>query len=132
MTRLAQWLDPYVTLLGRVLLAALFLLASLSNAPDLAGFGEKLAGEGTSAMLAGPVFYLQLFGGLAMVLGLWTRPVALALAAFCIGSALISYADLDAPTDMVMLLKNIALTGGFLYVFAHGAGAISLDARFQG
>ncbi|MBN2905244.1 MAG: DoxX family protein [Rhodobacteraceae bacterium] len=129
MSRLAERLDGPVGLLARSLMATLFLLASLSNALDLAGFGSKLAGEGTSAMLAGPVFYLQLFGGLALVLGLWTRPFALALSAFCLASAMIAYSDLATPTDMVMLLKNIALTGGFLVLFLHGPGPWSIDAR---
>jgi len=31
--------------------------------------------------------------------------------------------------QQIMLLKNVAIAGGFLILFARGAGAWSLDAR---
>lgn len=127
--RLAQRLDPLLSLLARILMAGLFLMAGLSKIGDVRGFTEELAADGVPIVLGGLVFWFLILSGLLLILGWLTRPVALLQAGFCITSGLLAYADLAQPTDMVMLLKNIALTGGFLFVFLHGPGTISVDAR---
>lgn len=122
-------LSPVILVLARLLLASLFLLAAASNALDLQGFGDFLEAGGVPRILAGPVFYFQIIGGLAIVLGWQTRLAALALAGFCFSSGIWFYDDLSDPIQMTCLLKNIALTGGFLGLTAHGAGPISIDGR---
>jgi uncharacterized membrane protein YphA (DoxX/SURF4 family) len=71
---------------------------------------------------------IELGGGLAILLGLFTRPVGLVLAIWCVATALIAHTNFADRNQEIHFLKNMAMMGGFLYVAAFGAGAWSLDA----
>lgn len=118
-------LKPYSALAGRVLIAAIFVLAGWSKISGYAGTQAYMASAGVPGALLPLVILLELGGGLAIVAGLFTRPVALLLAGFSILSGLLFH---NTPDQQIMLMKNLALAGGFLFLVAHGAGALSLDA----
>ena len=67
-------------------------------------------------------------GGLAILFGLFTRPVGLVLAIWCVATALIAHTNFADSNQEIHFLKNMAMMGGFLYVAAFGAHAWSLDA----
>jgi putative oxidoreductase len=128
-----QGTENTATLLGRVAMSLLFIHG---------GWGKLLAPAATQAMLASHhlpmVKYgwmlavaVELGGGLALLFGLFTRPVGLVLAIWCVATALIAHTNLADRNQEIHLLKNMAMTGGFLYVAAFGAGAWSLDARWS-
>ena len=73
---------------------------------------------------------IELGGGLAILLGLFTRPVGLVLAIWCVATALIAHTNFADRNQEIHFLKNMAMMGGFLYVAAFGGGAWSLDARW--
>ena len=105
------------------------------------GWGKLLAPAATQAMLASHhlpmvkfgwilAVVVELGGGLAILFGLFTRPVGLVLAIWCV-AALIAHTNLADRNQEIHFLKNMAMMGGFLYVAAFGAGAWSLDARWS-
>ena len=113
--------------IGRVLLGLLFLMAGIGKlqmgAEGLAGFiSSKVP---FLAFMAWPVILFEIIAGLLIIVGLFTRPTALLLAAFCVFTGIVYYGS----ADMTGLMKNIALAGGYLMLFVHGAGAFSLDSR---
>ncbi|AHM04964.1 hypothetical protein roselon_02654 [Roseibacterium elongatum DSM 19469] len=124
---LASRFDAALALVARVLMASLFLMAGISQIGDVRGFTERLAADGVPIVVGGLVFWVLILGGLLLAMGWATRAVALALGGFCLVSALLAYSDFEQATDMTMLLKNIALAGGFGFVFLHGPGAWSID-----
>ena len=63
--------------------------------------------------------------------GFHTRKAALALAIFCVLSGFLVHLHDDDVLQLIDFMKNMALTGGFLYVVATGAGEYSLDARLR-
>ena len=65
---------------------------------------------------------------MALLLGLFTRPVGLVLAIWCVATALIGHANFADRNQEIHFFKNMAMMGGFLYVAAFGARAWSLDA----
>jgi putative oxidoreductase len=122
--------ESVVTLIGRVGLSLLFILG---------GWGKLMAPAATQAMLAShnlPMVQLgwviavvvELGGGLAILFGLFTRPIGLVLAIWCVVTALIAHTNFADRNMEVHFFKNIAMAGGFLYVMLFGAGAFSLDA----
>lgn len=125
---LARRFDAPFALLARVLMAVLFLMAGLSNVGDVRGFTATLAADGVPVVIGGLVFWFLILSGLFLILGVLTSPTALAMAGFSMLSGVLAYSDLAQSTDMVMLLKNIALTGGYLMIALHGPGKWSLDA----
>src|SRR3546814_4256850 len=66
---------------------------------------------------------------LPIFIGLQTRLAALALAGFSVVTGLLMHAvpveGADAVTEGIMLMKNLAMAGGFLFLFANGAGPLS-------
>jgi putative oxidoreductase len=94
---------------------------------------------GTQALLAShdlPMMQLgwilavvvELGGGLAILFGLFARPVGLALAIWCVATALIAHTNFADRNQEIHFLKNMAMMGGFLYVAAFGARTRTLDA----
>ena len=117
---------------GRALMALIFILGGLSKFGDLAGTGAYMQGVGLPAILAGPAAAFELLGGLAVLLGWRTRLVAPLLAGFCVVTAALFHSNFSDQMQMIMFMKNLAMAGGFLTLYAHGAGAMSLDARKAG
>ncbi len=118
---------PYVTALARVLLALLFIVSGLGKLSDVSGFAGFMASGGIPAFLAWPVVLFEILGGLALLLGVLTRPVALAMAGFCLLSGLLYHFVPSDQMQMSSFYKNLGLTGGFLLLAVQGAGALALD-----
>lgn len=119
-----------------VLAAAVFIITGLGKVgPGYAGFDGYAAYVGyvdtfglPGSLLMPLVILLEIGGGIALVLGFQTRLVALALAIFCIVSAVIFHGSAD-QVERIMFLKNLALAGGLLAFTVFGGGRLSLDAE---
>jgi putative oxidoreductase len=118
-----------IVLLARLLLAHIFLLAGLGKISGYAGTQGYMESMGVPGALLPLVILLEVGASLAVIVGFMTRWAALALAGFCVAAALIFHRNLDDQVQMIMLMKNFALAGGFLLLYVQGAGAYSLDAR---
>jgi len=117
---------------GRVLIAIIFLMSGFGKIADYAGTQGYMEMMGVPGALLPLVIIAEIGGGLAVILGWQTRLAALALAGFTIISAIIFHADFGDQTQMIMFLKNVSITGGFLFLVANGAGAYALDNRNKG
>ena len=117
-------LQKYAHPVGRVLLGVLFLMAGIGKlqmgADAFAGFIESQLPLG---FLAWPTILFEIAVGVLLIIGYQTRWVALAAAAFCIFTGVIYH----GPADPTGMLKNVALAGGYLLLFARGAGGMCVD-----
>ena len=116
-------------LIARILLGLLFIMAGIGKLGDVSGFGAFMATGGIPAALAWPVVLFEILAGLALVVGLQTRLVALALGAFCVVSGLLYHCDPADQMQMTQLLKNLGLAGGYLALWVTGPGSLSVDAK---
>jgi len=121
--------QQYAELLGRILLASLFLLAGLSKIGNYAGTAGYMASVGLPGALLPAVIALEVLGGIAIIIGWQTRIVSLLLAGFSALSATLFHNNFGDQTQMIMFLKNFSIAGAFLMLFAKGAGPLSLDQR---
>ncbi|WP_028008216.1 DoxX family protein [Solimonas flava] len=126
MDKIFDSLKPYADLAGRVLIAALFVISGWGKVTGYAGTQQYMAAMGVPGAVLPLVIALELGGGIAIVLGLFTRPIALLLAGFSIAAAVLFHGAPD-QVNQIMYLKNFAIAGGFLFLVAHGAGRLSLD-----
>jgi putative oxidoreductase len=115
-------------LAGRILIAALFLVAGIGKISGYAGTQGYMQSMGVPGALLPLVIALEVLGAIAIIVGYRTRLVAAALAVFSIASGFIFHGGADSM-QQVMLMKNVAIAGGFLFLVARGAGDWSLDAR---
>jgi putative oxidoreductase len=122
--------------IARILLALMFVLAGIGKLTGLEGTAGYIASKGLPApmLLAAAAGVLELVAGVLLIIGWQARWAALALAAFTLVASVIfhNYWSMPAEQQMMqqlMFMKNLAVTGGLLFVFAFGAGALSLDAR---
>jgi len=122
-------LTAYAPLVGRVLMAVLFLIAGVGKISDVAGFTGFLTSGGLPAFLAWPTIIFEFAVAASLILGFQVRIMAVLAAGFCLVSGLLYHFNPADQMAMTMFFKNVALAGGFLFVFAHGAGAVAWDKR---
>ncbi|HEV8695156.1 MAG TPA: DoxX family protein, partial [Lysobacter sp.] len=72
---------------------------------------------------------VELLGGVCLLIGFKTRVAALVLALFSVAAALKFHTNFDDQNQLIHFMKNLAIAGGLLQVFAFGAGTLSMDAR---
>jgi putative oxidoreductase len=128
-----------VNVIGRILLAYLFVYSGWAKLTSYSGMEQYLQHLGIATWSLPIVIIVELGGGLAVVLGAFTRLSALGLAVFCFLTAfMVHFPAMQAAADatvrelqMLNVAKNVAMAGGFLVLVAHGAGRFSIDAKFK-
>lgn len=115
--------------LGRLLVAQVFLILGYRKViyyDETVGWMESM---GISGFLLPLVIFVEIFGSLGLILGWKTRVCAILLCGYCFLTAVLFHMNFLDPMQQISFMKNIALSGGLLYIFAHGAGRFSLDNR---
>lgn len=125
-----------ILLLARLLLMVLFVIFGWFK---LTGFSETVAYMGSvgvpmPAVTAGVAVVLEFFVGLAIVVGFYTRPLALLLALYTLAAAVIGHqfwhmVDPERIGTMINFYKNVSISGGLLLLCIAGPGRYSLDRR---
>jgi putative oxidoreductase len=122
-----------IALIGRILIAVLFILSGLSKAAAPAATQAYIASVG----LPEPVLAyfgsmaVELIGSVLLIVGLRVRVVAVGMAFFTLLTAVFFHRDFADENQMINFLKNIAIIGGLLQVAAFGAGRFALDRVFS-
>jgi putative oxidoreductase len=112
---------------GRVLLAALFVLEGWSKIKGYQAAADYMDGYGVPSVLLPAVIALELGGGLMLALGWRTRIAAVALAGFCIAAAVLFHSQLLDRGHLLHFEKDLAIAGGLLVLAVAGAGRWSVD-----
>ena len=124
----------YGPLVGRVLLALIFIIA---------GFGKITGFEGTvgymqaynmpmTQILAVIAIIIELGGGIMIAVGWKARWGAAAIFIFVLVASFVFHAFWAVPADQaqlqnIMFMKNLAIMGGMLYIIVYGSGPFSVD-----
>jgi putative oxidoreductase len=137
-TRLGQISCDALLLIGRVIMALIFVQSGLGKLLDIAAFSASLAGKGVPFASAFGVIgaCVEFFGGLAVLAGWQTRYAAALIAVFTVVATLIShryweYADAARRAQEVNFQKNVCIIGGYLVLIASGGGRFSLDGLLR-
>ncbi|MDG4650006.1 DoxX family membrane protein [Roseibacterium sp. SDUM158017] len=122
---MARTFDDIAVLVGRILIAALFLGGAVQKAADPAPVMGLLARVGLPGVLVWPAMVFGAVLGVALVAGVAVRAAALALAAYCAVTSAFHFIPEDA-WQMTIFVKNWAIAGGCLVLAAHGPGRYSV------
>ncbi len=114
-----------VFLVGRILLALIFLMSAVGHLTQSKGMAQYAASKGVPAAEAGVIVSGLVFalGGIALVLGIWVDLAALALALVLIPVTFMMHphwkeSDPQAKQgEQINFNKNLALIGAMLILF---------------
>ena len=127
-------LTRYTPLIGRILLAWIFIRSGYGKIAAFEGAVGYIASKGVPfpALAAMGAIVIEIGGGLLLIAGWKTRWAAVAMFLFTALAALIFHPFWAVPADQVMnqsvhFWKNVAIMGGFLYVFSYGSGPFSIE-----
>ena len=126
--------SPYSTLIGRILLAVLFLMSGINKIANPTGTQQYMASMGITWLTM--LFYIgaivvEIGGGISLLLGYRARAGAWLLFLFMIPTTLIFHTHFADQNQMIHFLKNLSIMGGLLYVAAYGAGRLSMDTGLE-
>jgi putative oxidoreductase len=134
------------TLLGRLCLALIFILSAVGKIKDAQPTEQYMKAmmqapqdlvqvpDGAITPLRWAAIVLEMACGLMLLIGWHARFAALLLMLFLIAATYYFHPfwraqGQDAQNLMIQALKNLAILGGLMIVFARGAGMCSLDYR---
>ena len=118
-----------VMLLGRILASAIFIEAGYSALQDMPATAAYYDGVGIplASLAVWPATMLELGGGILILIGLFTRPVAVLLAIFAVVAAAIGHRDFASLMQFQAFMKDLAISGGYLFLAVNGPGKWSVD-----
>lgn len=136
MEHLIKTLQEIAPAIGRVLIALLFITAGYGKIAGYEGTAGYMEMMGVPGGLLPLVILLELGGGLLLLIGYQTRLVAFLLGGFTVIAGVLFHLipgsgmeGMAAQNEMIHFWKNLAAAGGLGFVFAYGAGTLSIDTR---
>jgi|SRR5579862_433385 len=128
-------INDELILAARLLLATLFLIFGWRKLRDYPGTVNQMVQLGVPTPVLATVVatFMELPVAFAVAVGAFTRPLALLMALYALGTALIGhrYWTVKAAGYVDSLdgfYKDLSIMGGFLLLFITGAGQYSIDA----
>lgn len=131
-----EMLNRYGPLIGRILLALIFIFAGFGK---ITGFGGTVGyieayGLPMAQVAAIIAIVVELGGGIMIAVGWKARWAAAALFIFTLIASVVFHAFWAVEASQVqlqniMFMKNLAIMGGLLYIMVHGSGPISVDKK---
>ena len=129
-------LTNVAALVGRILVAAIFLLSGFGKIGGFEGVVGYIGSKGLPMpeVLAAATILLEVGGGILLVLGYKVRWVSILFFVWLIPTTFIFHRfwGIDAAqvqAQQINFLKNVSIMGAFLLLFGFGPGAYSLDRR---
>ncbi|RDS84285.1 DoxX family protein [Dyella psychrodurans] len=137
--RYTQLFDRYrdiLLLIARVLLMSLFVIFGWDKFMNFSGTAAYMESVGLplATLAALSALIMELVVGLAILVGLYTRPLALLLALYTLLTALIGHKFWELTggmrlDTMIHFYKNMSIAGGLLLLCLTGPGKYSIDRR---
>lgn len=128
--------QPSVLLIARILLMLLFVIFGYQKLIHFGGTVDYMKALGTPLPTVGALItvVLEFFAGLAIMLGFFTRPIAIIMAIYTLATAIIGHPfwSISGAAQMaaeINFYKNISIIGGLLLLSVTGAGPYSLDKK---
>ena len=120
-----------IEVLGRIFLSTIFLIEGINKIFNYESTIEYMENFNVPEYLAVPAIIVEILFPLLLIVGYQTKISALVLTIFTLATALIFHTDFTNQMQLTSFLKNFAIAGGFLIIFARGAGKYSIDQQLN-
>ncbi|MEO0032140.1 MAG: hypothetical protein RIS94_1898 [Pseudomonadota bacterium] len=121
-------MNTIAAFVGRILLALLFLVSGINKLFAVSATESLITSAGLPSGLAVAVGLFEVIGALALIFGFMTRLFAVLFAGFSLLTVLFFHRQFTDPMQATMALKNVAIAGGMLCLFAHSQMRWSYDS----
>ena len=122
-------MSKVLDLLGRVFISTIFLFSAFNKIENYEETIEWMTSYNLPSYFLAPTIVLEIIAPILIIIGYKTKIAAAALSIFCIATAIVFYSDFDDQMQLIAFLKNIALSGGFLFLVINGAKGFCLDKK---
>ena len=116
-----------IEVLGRILLSSLFLIEGVRKFFFQEETIMYMEDYGVSEIFFFPTVILEVFIPILLIVGYKTRILGSIMCLFTLTVALIFHLDFDSQIQLIMLLKDLAIAGGFLLIASREPGLCSID-----
>tara|TARA_B100002003_G_C13580635_1_gene301250 strand:+ start:81 stop:452 length:372 start_codon:yes stop_codon:yes gene_type:complete len=120
-----------IEVLGRIFLSAIFLINGVGKIFNYEETIQYMENFNVPGNLIIPAIIVEILFPILLIIGYQTRFSALVLSLFTLTLAVIFHTDFSNQIQLISFLKNIAIAGGFLIIFARGAGKYSIDHKIS-
>ena len=127
-----MWLENMTSILdliGRIFISTVFLLSGFNKIGNYEGSVAWMESFGLPGFLLIPAIILEILAPMLIIIGYQTRIAAAALSLFCLSTAIIFHNDFSDQMQFIAFMKNIALSGGFLFLVVNGAKGYCFDKK---
>ena len=127
-----MWLENMTSILdliGRIFISTVFLLSGFNKIGNYEGSVAWMESFGLPGFLLIPAIILEILAPMLIIIGYQTRIASAALSLFCLSTAIIFHNDFSDQMQFIAFMKNIALSGGFLFLVVNGAKGYCLDKK---
>ena len=131
-----QCISKFGPLVGRILIAVIFLLSGIGKIGNFAGTAGYMASQGVpmTELLLVITIIIEVGSAAMLILGWKARLAAAVLFLWMIPVTLTFHNFWAAPADQhmiqqIMFLKNLAMMGGMLFIMAFGSGPYSIERK---
>ena len=115
--------------IGRTFISLVFLLSGYNKFINYDDTVSWMEGYGIPGLLLWPTIILEIILPIMIIIGFKAQISAILLAIFCIATALIFHFDFSNQMQVVALLKNFGLAGGFIFIAINGTGSWAVDTK---
>ena len=122
-------MSKVLDLLGRVFISTIFLFSAFNKIENYEETIEWMTSYNLPSYFLAPTIVLEIIAPILIIIGYKTKIAAAALSIFCIATAIVFYNNFDNQMQLTAFLKNIALSGGFLFLVINGAKGFCLDKK---
>ena len=135
--RIEAPLADVVILLARIMIGLIFVMSGWPKLMNYSGTVAGIAKRGVPDFLAYLAPPVEFFGGLAIMLGLFTEAAAILMVVFTIIATITSHRfwEFSDPAQYraqnTNFFKNVTMIGGMLLLFVTAGGRYSVDALFR-
>ena len=119
----------FIDLLARIFISSVFLVSGYNKIMNYESTVNFMEGFGIPGLLLWPTIVLEIILPILVIIGYKTQIATILLAIFCIATAIIFHFDFSNQMQIVALLKNFGLAGGFLLIALNGPKQFSMDRK---
>ena len=125
-----------ILLIARIAVVVLFIIFGIPKMTGFDGTVQYMTSLGAPMPMLAAIIavVMEVPAAILIVLGFFTRPLAVLFVFYTLGTAVIGHHYWDMRGDAVMpnminFYKNVSIAGAFLLLAVTGPGAISIDRR---